>query len=213
MAASAKTANFKFPLYVPQDTFAPLTSFNQLSQGVDTQLAIVKTAADSAKAMSSANETDINTLQVDVLGLKQILQPFNSPTGYQFNPNPTGVTGAINYAFKMGPMFHWMMTSSGRPGDMQSAPFGEDRKLYTIASTPSKVFPQDSIPLQNAKLFGPVSIMTLPGGTDADTRYGNIYVWREGNITYFGVSLGNQYTVVTQNLNMTVWGSLSILVN
>lgn len=141
MPASLKTQNFDFPLYQPQDLFAPLTDFNLLSNGVDRNLMLVKTAADSAEAMSSANELDIQEIETWKAGLMQQLQYLLEPQFVNFNPLQPGVLYAYDKNYRFGNIWFVNFKFTYNLADMTKVKVSEVNNFYKVLSTPTRLLP------------------------------------------------------------------------
>lgn len=193
MSASGKTPNFDFPLYEVQDNFAPLTSFNLLSTKADQQLALVKSSADTAEALSSANEQDIQALETWKAGLMSSLAEFLSPNILTFTK-----IGTMDYharAFTNGVNFFFSINSQIEVSALAIFPFIQNNKLYVIAKSANTIFDKsiDSIhAIYGGPCFGRV------GAGDSSTIYiPDIYVWQDSNILYFGIALADDSPIIT----------------
>lgn len=62
MSASGKTSNYDIPIYVPGDTFAPVTSYSSAFNIVDEQMKKNETAAQSANNEITVIKTDLQNI-------------------------------------------------------------------------------------------------------------------------------------------------------
>lgn len=192
MSASGKTPNFDFPLYEVQDNFAPLTSFNLLSNKVDQQLALVKSSADSAEALSSANEQDIQALETWKAGLMTQLNDFFNPHFLTINTSIPGSTANVAAAcVLMGSLIYIYSHNTFHIQDMMKIPITTGN-IYPIFSTPNLIIPnmKENTPYN----IGPVYCLLNP--IEGQTKYTDWYsrerpivFYRQNSITYGCVKL------------------------
>lgn len=196
MSASGKTPNFDFPLYEVQDNFAPLTSFNQLSTKADQQLALVKSSADTAEALSSANEQDIQALEIWKSGLMKSLNTLFTPKRFTWN----AVNGVSNYSARgmiFGSNFFFEYSGHINLGQVPNFPHaGPNTKIYVIATSPVKAY-KDILPSIQATVLGGSSCKVE---STEQIYHPNLFLWQDENITYVGVALGDN----SELLNKTV---------
>lgn len=204
MPASLKTQNFDFPLYQPQDSFAPLTDFNLLSSGVDRNLMIVKTAADSAEAMSSANEMDIQELETWKAGLMQQLDSVLNTYSIQFNNLPVGVESGNIYNTIISNLFFIQFNIYVNLNNCQSTPISDVSSIYTVLTTPHRFFSNNISP-NNAVIVSLLSV-EIPHSGDSYTVPSLLRMWQDNNITYFGIVAKNTDELITLNRLMNIWG-------
>lgn len=141
MSASGKTPNFDFPLYEVQDNFAPLTSFNLLSNKADQQLALVKSSADTAEALSSANEQDIQALETWKAGLMNQLSSVLNTRFLTINNTQQGTVQSLNAKLGIiGNLLYLYSNNKYTISDMIRIPIQNFADAYVIFSTPELPF-------------------------------------------------------------------------
>lgn len=193
MSASGKTPNFDFPLYEVQDNFAPLTSFNLLSTKADQQLALVKSSADTAEALSSANEQDIQALETWKAGVNVSLTQFLSPT--QLILTRIGNMDYHAKGFINGVNLFFTINAQIPVAELASFPFIANNKLYVIAKSSTTIF-KNSITSRNA-IYGGYVVGRVGAGDASSIYLPDMYIWQESNILYFGVALADDSPILT----------------
>lgn len=185
MPASLKTQNFDFPLYQPQDSFAPLTDFNLLSSGVDRNLMIVKTAADSAEAMSSANEMDIQELETWKTGISQEITKIISPVRWNFAAaNNINITQEIIFDF--GNYMAGKIEASFNPATATKE-IVENNSIIVLGTSP---IIHSTATLTEFRVIGKVQVLVKYNDEMFEkVKYRNIVLWQRANIQYMGLLL------------------------
>lgn len=205
MPASLKTQNFDFPLYQPQDLFAPLTDFNLLSNGVDRNLMLVKTAADSAEAMSSANELDIQEIETKVAGIQLSILPLLNLVNLTFNPG-LGMSETFYRGIKQGDLFLFEMRVDCRnPSLAQKTPLSETVSIITLATSPNLLTLSPTNPAE-AWVMGIANINYIKDNENI-TGPSSLLTWRDENIQYYGIPLPIAGDILAGNVYFQSWGT------
>lgn len=195
MSASGKTPNFDFPLYEVQDNFAPLTSFNLLSNKADQQLALVKSSADTAEALSSANEQDIQALETWKAGLMSQLSNIFAPRNYNINSNIQGANGPIQAKLVLtGDLLYIYSNNLYTTANMIHIPIEAKNDAYPIFSTPEIPIPDMKENLAY-ELGSCLNILITPEpNANYNVNDRSIVLIRQNSITYACIRL-NEYDV------------------
>lgn len=192
MSASSKTPNFDFPLYEPQDTFAPLTSFNLLSNKADQQLALVKSSADTAEALASANEQDIQTLETWKAGLMAQLNSVLTPRKLIINPTIQGTSAVINaFLCVTGDLLSCYSHNNYATKNMMRIPIENVDDAFPLFSSPEKVWSD-----MKDNVMYPLGVQfTLLQKIEDDVfapRERSMALIRQNSITYFCIRLSQK---------------------
>lgn len=192
MSASGKTPNFDFPLYEVQDNFAPLTSFNQLSNKADQQLALVKSSADTAEALSSANEQDIQALETWKAGLMAQLSNILAPRKLIINTTIQGTSQEVNSTLCIiGDLLYCYSHNNYKIKNMMRIPIEDADDAFPLSSTPEKVW-QD----MGDNVMYPLGVQsTLLYKVEGDvfvSRERSVALIRQNSITYFCIRMSNK---------------------
>lgn len=197
MSASGKTPNFDFPLYEVQDNFAPLTSFNLLSNKADQQLALVKSSADTAEALSSANEQDIQALETWKGGINQIVTALDSdfvtPVKLVWN-DVTGVNSSTSRATMLGTTLFFQYRGNI---DFTACPSFQrvpGHKMYVFATSSTKIY-KSPLLSTNAAIMCPVIAM-YNFQNKLGIILGNAFTWQDSNLVYFGIEIQNESDIL-----------------
>lgn len=202
MSASGKTPNFDFPLYEVQDNFAPLTSFNQLSNKADQQLALVKSSADTAEALSSANEQDIQALETWKAGLDAVLNSFFNPTIKQINTTVPGCNGKVQASIvRAGSLLYLYSHNRFNPEEMVKIPVPNLDAAYAIASSPALAF--ENMKENVLYSLGVQWCYMQPKPHDPDyseplIRERSLALIRQNSITYLCLRLSNRDLIISE---------------
>lgn len=209
MSASSKTPNFDFPLYEPQDTFAPLTSFNLLSSKADQQLALVKSSADTAEALSSANEQDIQVLETWKAGATLLLSKLNSniisPVKLIWN-EVTGVNSATPRATMVGTTLLFQFRGNI---DFTSCPSFQrvpGYKMYVFTTSSTKIY-RGPLPSNQAAIICPMIAM-YKVENNLGLILGNAFTWQDSNLVYFGIEIQNESNILQGHATLIGSGHL-----
>lgn len=198
MSASGKTPNFDFPLYEVQDNFAPLTSFNLLSNKADQQLALVKSSADTAEALSSANEQDIQALETWKAGLMAQLQYALSPVELPLTSSDTltGWKGQLTDAGVSKTMLGKIQAHNGI-ANLPKFTYSSTHDLYVFATSSKRLYNTD-IPSSNAKLIA-YAVGSVNVNSEWLDSYIDVYCFQQSNITYFAAMVGKNSNLLNNN--------------
>lgn len=208
MSASGKTPNFDFPLYEVQDNFAPLTSFNQLSNKADQQLALVKSSADTAEALSSANEQDIQALETWKAGLMARLNSILAPRKLTANPTIQGTSQeVVSSLCVIGDLLYCYSHNRYEIKNMIRIPIEGADDAFPLFSTPEKVW-QDMKDNVMYPLGVQYTLLYKVEGDVFNARERSLALIRQNSITYFCIRLSdkdyNDYDAVITAVNFCI---------